>query len=120
MIITNIHRRLCRALLMGVAVLMCGASVQAQELSTAPASGSVAQRVSTRSNGRSAHTQPVRSRNGRQREVRIRVRAGDTLSMIAARFGVSVETLAGLNGLNVNEQPRPGQEFIVPDPSDKP
>jgi LysM repeat protein len=99
---TNIQRRLLIALLTGAAILIWGASVQAQKIS----------------NARSAHTRPARSRGGKaSRQVRVRVRAGDSLNMIAARFGVPVETLARLNGLTVNDQPMPGREIIVPDSS---
>jgi hypothetical protein len=37
--------------------------------------------------------------------------------MIAARFGVPVDEVARLNGLTINDEPKAGQEIIVPDPS---
>jgi soluble lytic murein transglycosylase-like protein len=99
---TNIQRRLLIALLTGAAILIWGASVQAQKIS----------------NARSAHTRPARGRSGKaSKQVKVRVGAGESLNMIAVRFGVPVETLARLNGLTVNDQPMPGQEIIVPDPS---
>ncbi|HEX8651866.1 MAG TPA: transglycosylase SLT domain-containing protein [Pyrinomonadaceae bacterium] len=102
MMTTNIQRRLLIALLTAVAILIWGASVQAQKSS----------------NARSAHTRPARGRSGKaSKQVKVRVGAGESLNMIAARFGVPVETLARLNGLTVNDQPMPGQEIIVPDPS---
>src|SRR5215216_4125037 len=83
-----------------VGLLWSGAaSLQAQEIS------------SRLSNRQSARKQPVRNRSGHQRQVKIRVRAGDTLDMIATRFGVSVDDLARLNGLTINDQPGPGQEI---------
>ena len=101
---TNTHRRLLTGLLTGAAILMFVASVQAQQLSSA----------------RSAHTQPARNRHGRQRQVKVRVGEGDTLNLIAERFGVTVDDIARLNGLTLNNVPKPGQEIILPDPSASP
>ncbi|MFO7698316.1 MAG: LysM peptidoglycan-binding domain-containing protein [Anaerolineae bacterium] len=43
-----------------------------------------------------------------------RVQAGDTLSSIAARFGITWEVLAAANGLTGNSVLRIGQELIIP------
>ena len=114
--IINIPRRFRAAVLTGAAILACGASVnsQAQEkLSGA----SVAPRASSASSNRGGRMSPGRNRSGSHRQTRIRVSAGDTLNMIAERFGVLVDDVARVNGLTVNDTPRPGQEIVVPAPS---
>lgn len=42
------------------------------------------------------------------------VEAGDTLSVIADRFGVSIEALQTANGLSDVNTIRPGQELVIP------
>jgi Transglycosylase SLT domain/LysM domain len=117
MIITNIPRGLRAALMTGAALLVCGASsahLKAQALSDAPAASSVAPRVANASHRRTA---TGRSRYGNHRQIKIRVRAGDTLSMIAGRFGFSIVDVARVNGLSVHDTLRPGGEIILPAPS---
>lgn len=43
-----------------------------------------------------------------------RVKSGDTLSSIAAQFGISWEALAAANGLNSRSVLRIGQELVIP------
>lgn len=43
-----------------------------------------------------------------------RVQSGDTLSTIAAKFGIAWETLAAANGLNSRSVLRIGQELVIP------
>jgi LysM repeat protein len=47
---------------------------------------------------------------------RYRVRAGDTLSRIAARFGVSVELIVCVNGLSDPNVLSRGQRLVIPEP----
>ena len=42
------------------------------------------------------------------------VAAGDTLSVIAERFGVSVDAISEANGITDVNSIRPGQELIIP------
>lgn len=44
---------------------------------------------------------------------RYRVEEGETIVSLAEKFGVSVETIAWANDLNVNPTVRPGQELII-------
>ncbi len=48
--------------------------------------------------------------------VTYRVQAGDTLSTIAARYGITWQELAAANGLNARSVLRIGQELIIPVP----
>jgi LysM repeat protein len=48
------------------------------------------------------------------------VRAGDTLSEIAARLGVPWQDLATANGITDPTSIRPGQELIVPSTGEGP
>ncbi|AOY77760.1 glycosyl hydrolase family 18 protein [Clostridium formicaceticum] len=43
-----------------------------------------------------------------------RVQPGDTLAQIAQKFGVSVASIANINGLDVNEQLIIGMELVIP------
>lgn len=56
-------------------------------------------------------------RASNRRLVKVRTRAGDTLSLLADRFGVTAEEIAGMNGINVSEQIQPGRELLIPLPS---
>lgn len=42
------------------------------------------------------------------------IEAGDTLSVIAERFGVSIDALSEANGITDVNSIRPGQELIIP------
>lgn len=46
---------------------------------------------------------------------RYTVQAGDTPSLLARRFGVSLPALLSINGLNTSSVIYPGQELIIPD-----
>lgn len=54
---------------------------------------------------------PTRSTGG---NTTYRVKSGDTLSTIAAQFGITWEALAAANGLNSRSVLRIGQELIIP------
>ncbi|MEM7274495.1 MAG: LysM domain-containing protein [Actinomycetota bacterium] len=45
------------------------------------------------------------------------IEPGDTLSVIAERFGVSVEALSEANGITNVDSIQPGQELIIPAPA---
>jgi membrane-bound lytic murein transglycosylase D len=57
---------------------------------------------------------PTEQYASQQRERRYRVASGDTLSGIAAKYGVTTEVLADLNGLRSNARLRRGRTLIVP------
>lgn len=65
----------------------------------------------------SVRTNPWAKRFSNRRLVKIRTRAGDTLSLLGDRFGVTAEEIAGMNGLNANTQLQPGRELLIPLPS---
>ena len=46
--------------------------------------------------------------------MKYKIKNGDTLSLIADTYGVSVDTLAALNGLNKANYIYPNQEIIIP------
>lgn len=56
-------------------------------------------------------------RGGNRRLVKIRTRAGDTLNLLADRFGAPAEEIAALNGIAISATLQPGQELIIPLPS---
>lgn len=57
---------------------------------------------------------PAEQYAGQPREQRYRIAAGDTLSELAEKYGVSVQTLAELNGLRSNAKLRRGRTLVVP------
>lgn len=57
---------------------------------------------------------PTEQYAGQPRERRYRVASGDTLSGLAAKYGVTIETLAQLNGLSNHARLRAGRTLIVP------
>src|SRR5947209_20153103 len=73
-----------------------------------------AQRLSA---GSHAGTDATSKRGGNRRLVKIRTRAGDTLSLLGDRFGASVEEIASLNNIPISAQFQPGQEILIPLPS---
>ncbi len=56
-------------------------------------------------------------RGGNRRLVKIRARAGDTLSMLGDRFGATAEEIASVNNLSASAQLQAGQEVLIPLPS---
>ena len=52
-----------------------------------------------------------------RRLVKIRTRAGDTLSLLADRFGITAEEIASSNGLAPGTQLQAGRELLIPLPS---
>ncbi len=88
------------------AVSLCASfvSVSAQQLPLPPAV-------------RQAMVKPTTKRSGKRSLIKIRARAGDTLSLLGDRFGVSAEEVADLNGIVVNAQLQPGQSLLIPLPT---
>jgi len=56
-------------------------------------------------------------RFGDRRLVKIRARAGDTIALLADRFGIPAEELAELNGVVVGAYLQAGRELMIPLPS---
>ncbi len=50
---------------------------------------------------------------------RHKVYKGQTLGMIARRYRISVDALVNANAMSASDPIRPGDELIIPDPSDK-
>ncbi|PYS46083.1 MAG: hypothetical protein DMF68_20375 [Acidobacteria bacterium] len=73
-----------------------------------------AQRLSA---GSHAGAESTSKRVGNRRLVKIRTRAGDTLSLLGDRFGATAEEIASLNNFSVNAKLQPGQEILIPLPS---
>ncbi|HYG80599.1 MAG TPA: LysM peptidoglycan-binding domain-containing protein, partial [Pyrinomonadaceae bacterium] len=78
---------------------------------------------------RKAMVRPTSKRVPSRRLIKIRARAGDTLSLLGDRFGVTPEDLAALNPAAAAAPLRAGTEIIIPlpspellarDPGDKP
>jgi membrane-bound lytic murein transglycosylase D len=46
-----------------------------------------------------------------------RVQRGDTLALLADRFGLSIQQLARLNGLRTSARLRPGRSLVLPQPA---
>jgi LysM repeat protein len=67
--------------------------------------------------GSHARADAMVKRAGNRRLVKIRTRAGDTLNLLADRFGSSVEEIATMNGVSTGAQLQPGQEILIPLPS---
>jgi membrane-bound lytic murein transglycosylase D len=57
---------------------------------------------------------PTEQYASQPRERRYRIAAGDTLSGIAARYGVTTDALAELNGLRSNAKLRRGRNLLLP------
>src|SRR5436305_2477953 len=67
--------------------------------------------------GSHARADAMAKRAGTRRLVKIRTRTGDTLNLLADRFGSSVEEIATMNGVSTGAQLQPGQELLIPLPS---
>ena len=67
--------------------------------------------------GSHARADVMAKRAGNRRQVKIRTRAGDTLNLLADRFGSTAEEIASLNGVSQSAQLQPGQELLIPLPS---
>jgi hypothetical protein len=101
----------CTLVLFGAAICLSGfTSAFGQVLPTA--------RQATRlSAGSHARAEATVKRAGSRRLVKIRARAGDTLNLLADRFGAAAEEIATLNSIAISAQLKPGQELMIPLPS---
>jgi LysM repeat protein len=66
---------------------------------------------------RNAMVRPTSKRVASRRLIKIRSRAGDTLSLLGDRFGVTPEDLAAMNPVAAAAPLRPGTEILIPLPS---
>jgi Transglycosylase SLT domain/LysM domain len=112
----------CRALVLsGAAVFLCAGlvNVSAQEalpltLRQPPASAAHSAQTP---GARNALVKPSKKRLSNRRLVKIRTRAGDTLSLLGDRFGASAQEIADLNGLALLAPLQPGSALLIPLPS---
>jgi hypothetical protein len=88
-------------------------NVSAQEPALKPSVRSSTVRAARIQGARSA----TAKHSGNRRLVKIRTRAGDTLSLLGDRFGASADEIAGSNGIAVNAPLQPGTELLIPLPS---
>lgn len=56
----------------------------------------------------------ARPHSARQRLIKVRVRAGDTLASLAARYNVKADEIARLNGVSIDARLQPGRQIKVP------
>lgn len=101
------------------AVFLCAGfmNVSAQELPLTPAMRSSMARSAQPPVVRQAMMKPTTKRSGKRSLIKIKARAGDTLSLLGDRFGVSAEEVADLNGITVNTPLQPGQSLLIPLPT---
>ena len=66
---------------------------------------------------RGATLKATAKRSSSRRLVKIRTRAGDTLSLLGDRFGVPAEEIATLNGINASMQLQSNRELLIPLPT---
>jgi LysM repeat protein len=92
-------------------------TVFAQKLPSASTAGSSVVRPTQMALARSSLVKPTSKRVSSRRLVKIRTRAGDTLSLLADRFGITAEEIGSSNGLNTSAQLQPGRELLIPLPS---
>jgi hypothetical protein len=97
-----------RALVLtGTAVFLCAGFVNthAQESSN----------ISRQTN--SGAQRPAAKHTAGRKLVKIRARAGDTLSLLGDRFGAAADEIANLNGITLSAPLQPGRELLIPLPS---
>jgi hypothetical protein len=102
-----------------VAIFLCTGfqTVHAQELPPAPAVRSSVVRATQMQGTRGAMPKPTAKRLSSRRLVKIRTRAGDTLSLLGDRFGIPAEEIATLNGIAVSTQLQSSRELLIPLPT---
>jgi soluble lytic murein transglycosylase-like protein len=66
---------------------------------------------------RGAMLKATAKRSSSRKLVKIRTRAGDTLSLLGDRFGIPAEEIATLNGIAVSTQLQSNRELLIPLPS---
>jgi LysM repeat protein len=107
------------SVLSGAAVFLCMSFINAsaQELPLTPAMRSSVAASTPTPGARHAMVQPTTKRSGKRSLIKIRARAGDTLSLLGDRFGVSAEEVAELNGIAPSAPLQPGRELLIPLPT---
>ena len=115
MMITPEHK-LKRQLIQAIATtLLCAISVAAQNVAlTHPRA---VEPASLKGVSARKAAQPKATRSSGRKLVKIRTRMGDTLPLLADRFGVTAEELAQLNAIAVSEKFSAGRELLIPLPS---
>jgi LysM repeat protein len=109
----------CRTLVLSVtAIFLCAGfmNVFAQESSMTPQKSRAAHSTQT-PGARNASVKAATKRSGNRRLVKIRTRAGDTLSLLGERFGAPAEEIAEVNGIAVGAPLQPGTQLLIPLPS---
>jgi LysM repeat protein len=91
--------------------------VCAQEVQPVPAVRSSVVRATQMQGARVAMLKPTAKRSSNRRLVKIRTRAGDTLSLLGDRFGVPAEEIATLNGIAASTQLQSNRELLIPLPT---
>jgi LysM repeat protein len=103
-----------------VAIFLCigFVTVCAQELPPTPAVSSSAVRATQMQGARVAMLKsPAKRSSNNRRLVKIRTRAGDTLSLLGDRFGVPAKEIATLNGIAISTQLQTNRELLIPLPT---
>ncbi|HEV7374663.1 MAG TPA: transglycosylase SLT domain-containing protein [Pyrinomonadaceae bacterium] len=116
---TRKHSPACLLILSCAAIFMCAGfqTVCAQELPPNPATRSSAVRATQMQGARGAMLKATAKRSSSRKLVKIRTRAGDTLSLLGDRFGIPAEEIATLNGIAVSAQLQSNRELLIPLPS---
>lgn len=113
---TRTNLALSATVLSGALLLImfgAGASpLRAQTRSNPTGSRPSSSQTSRRAGRSSVPSSSARSSN--RGPIKVRVRAGDTIGALAARFNVPANEIAALNGLTINSSLQPGREIIVP------
>jgi LysM repeat protein len=92
-------------------------NASAQELPLTPAVPSSVAASTPSPGARDAMVKPRTKRSSNRRLVKIKARAGDTLSLLGDRFGASAEDIAAVNGIAISTQLQPGQSLLIPLPT---
>jgi LysM repeat protein len=110
----------CRVFALSItAIFLCAGfvNVSAQESRTPLVARSSVSRKAQPNAASHARLKPATKRSSNRPLVKIRSRAGDTLGLLADRFGISAEEIAALNNIHAGAQLRPGSELLIPLPS---
>ncbi|HEX8710163.1 MAG TPA: transglycosylase SLT domain-containing protein [Pyrinomonadaceae bacterium] len=108
------------SVLPGLALLVCGGLTpvfsQGLAAATTPAARLAVANSARPPTRTAAAKQPSNGARRNRPMVRVRARAGDTLNVMADRFGVTAEEIARLNGIVATARVEPGQELMIPLP----
>jgi soluble lytic murein transglycosylase-like protein/LysM repeat protein len=110
------RRNLRAAVVCGAILLLSGSvgSAHAQKLTSRQPSRATVPTAAVRKSVTHDLRGLGRTRNAGRRPVKVRVRVGDTLSTLAARFNISQEEILSLNLLASGAQLQPGQDILIP------